>query len=144
MLQGVFASVIAMTKSPGLGSGARAEFRRCGGYAIPAPYGQIPRAALHCRASMISTLDTHELVKDLKASGFTDDQAEAVTRAVRLARDFDLSSLATKIDISDLRREIAEVELRLIKWVIGVGIAAVLAVGGMIWTATQILLRAHL
>ena len=93
---------------------------------------------------MISTLDTHELVKDLKASGFTDDQAEAVTRAVRLARDFDLSSLATKIDISDLRREIAEVGLRLIKWVIGVGIAAVLAVGGMIWTATQILLRAHL
>lgn len=86
---------------------------------------------------MISTLDTHELVKDLKASGFTDDQAEAVTRAVRLARDFDVSNLATKTDI-------AEVELRLIKWVIGVGIAAVLAVGGMIWTATQILLRAHL
>ena len=37
-------------------------------------------------AAMISTLDTHELVKDLKASGFTDAQAEAVTRAVRLAR----------------------------------------------------------
>jgi hypothetical protein len=93
---------------------------------------------------MISTLDTHELVKDLKASGFTDGQAEAVTRAVRLARDFDLSSLATKIDISDLRREIAEVEPGLIKWVIGVGIAAVLAVVGMIWTATQTPLRAYL
>lgn len=93
---------------------------------------------------MISTLDTPELVKDLKASGFTDDQAEAVMRAAWLARDFDLSGLATKNDISDLRREIAEVEPRLIKWVIGVGIAAVLAVGGMIWTATQILLRTHL
>jgi hypothetical protein len=93
---------------------------------------------------MISTLDTHKLVKDLKASGFTDGQAEAVTRAVRLARDFDLSSLATKIDISDLRREIAEVEPGLIKWVIGVGIAAVLAVVGMIWTATQTPLRAYL
>lgn len=94
---------------------------------------------MHCRAGTISTLDTHELVKDLKASGFTDDQAEAVTRAVRLARDFDLSSLATKIDIS----EIAEVELGLIKWVIGGGIAAMLAVVGMIWTETQILLRAY-
>jgi hypothetical protein len=37
----------------------------------------------------------------------------------------------------------AEVELRLTKWVIGVGVAAALAVGGMIWTATQILLRTH-
>jgi hypothetical protein len=85
---------------------------------------------------MISTLDTHELVKDLKASGFTDEQAEAVTRAVRLAQDLDLSNLANKTDL-------AELELRLIKWVIGVGIAASLAVGGMIWTATQILLRTH-
>ncbi len=85
---------------------------------------------------MISTLDTHELVKDLKASGFTDAQAEAVTRAVRQAQDLDLSNLATKIDL-------AELELRLIKWVIGVGVAAALAMGGMIWTATQILLHAH-
>ena len=92
---------------------------------------------------MISSLDTHELVKDLKASGFTDAQAEAITRAVRQAQDFDLSNLATKTDVADLRREIAEVELRLIKWVIGVGVAAALAVGGMIWTATQILLHAH-
>jgi hypothetical protein len=92
---------------------------------------------------MIGTLDTHELVKDLKASGFTDEQAEAVTRAVRLARDFDVSKLASKTDIADLRREIAEVEPRLIKWVIGVGVAATLAVGGIIWTATQILLHAH-
>jgi hypothetical protein len=62
---------------------------------------------------------------------------------VRLSQNLDLSNLATKTDIADLRREIAEVELRLIKWVIGVGIAATLAVGGMIWTATQILLHAR-
>jgi hypothetical protein len=76
-------------------------------------------------------------------SGFTDEQAEAITRAVRLAQEFDVSNLATKTDIADLRHEIAEVELRLIKWVIGVGFAAALAVGGMIGTATQILLHAH-
>ena len=33
-------------------------------------------------------------------------------------------------------------ELRLIKWVVGVGIAAALSVGGMIWAASQVLLRA--
>ncbi len=85
---------------------------------------------------MISTLDTHELVKDLKASGFTDAQAEAVTRAVRQAQDLDVSNLATKTDL-------AEVELRLIKWVIGVGVAAVFALTGVVWTATQVLLHAH-
>jgi hypothetical protein len=100
---------------------------------------------------MISTLDTHELVKDLKASGFTDAQAEAVTRAMRQTQDF--SDLATKSDlalqISEIRGEIGNVReeivapgLRLIKWVVEVRVTATLAVGGMIWTATQVLLRA--
>ena len=35
-----------------------------------------------------------------------------------------------------------DTELRLIKWVAGSGISATLAVGGMIWTTTQTLLRA--
>jgi hypothetical protein len=51
---------------------------------------------------MITTFDTHELVKDLKAAGFNDDQAEAVTRAVTKARDIDLSNLATKTDLATL------------------------------------------
>ena len=99
---------------------------------------------------MISTLDTHELVKDLKASGFTDAQAEAVTRAVRQSQDF--SDLATKSDlallrgeprseISEVRVDLVALELRLIKWMIGIGIAATLAVGGMVWAATQALFR---
>ena len=99
------------------------------------PAGRIPPTALHCPGDDQNARQ-HELVKDLKASGFTDAQAEAVTRAVRMAQDLDLSNLATKTDL-------AELELRLIKWVIGVGVAAALAVGGMIWTATQILLHAH-
>jgi hypothetical protein len=91
---------------------------------------------------MISSLDTHETVKNLTAVGFTNAQAEALTAAVKSALDVDLSNLASKTDIADLRREITGVELRLIKWVIGIGISATLAVGGMIWTATQIVLRA--
>ena len=67
---------------------------------------------------MISTLDTHELVKDLKASGFNDEQAEAVTRAVTKARDIDLSNLATKADLAELKAD-------LIKWVVGITFAQI-------------------
>lgn len=101
---------------------------------------------------MISSLDTHESVKSLTAAGFTDAQAEALTAVLKRAVDIDLSNLATKADLadlrrelsaeaSDLRREIAQLELRLIKWVVGVGITATLAIGGMILTALQVLLR---
>jgi phage I-like protein len=50
----------------------------------------------------LTTLDTHELVKDLKAAGFTDDQAEAVTRAVKQGREIDFSDLATKADLANV------------------------------------------
>jgi hypothetical protein len=46
------------------------------------------------------TLDTLKLTKDLKSSGFTEEQAEAVTRAVQQAHDVDLSHVATKADFA--------------------------------------------
>ena len=39
-----------------------------------------------------------------------------------------LSNLATKIDVADLRREMAEVKAELVKWVVGVGFAQVLTI----------------
>ena len=74
---------------------------------------------------MISALDTHETVKRLTAAGFTDAQAEALTAAVKQALDIDLSNLATKSDIADVRREMAEMKAELVKWVVGVGFAQV-------------------
>lgn len=103
---------------------------------------------------VVSSLDTHEIVKDLKAAGFTDEQAEAVTRAVKQAQDIDLSNLATKTDLAELRTatkmdlaelrneftefragtntefarlrtEMADMRAELIKWVVGVGFAQV-------------------
>jgi len=67
---------------------------------------------------MINTLDTHELVKDLKAAGFNEDQAEAVTRVVTKARDIDLSNLATKTDLAELKAD-------LVKWVVGIAFAEI-------------------
>ena len=74
---------------------------------------------------MISALDTHETVKSLTAAGFTDAQAEALTAAVKQAVDIDLSNIATKTDIADLRRETADMKAELVKWVVGVGFAQV-------------------
>jgi hypothetical protein len=88
----------------------------------------------------LATLDTHELVKDLKSAGCTDEQAEAVTRAVKWAHDVHLSDLATKADllatkaelkadISLLRSEmshfttksdLAEMRIYIVKWVFGI------------------------
>jgi hypothetical protein len=90
---------------------------------------------------MITALDTHETVKSLTAAGFTDAQAEALTATVKQARGVGLSNTATKTEIAELRREIAGVELWLIRWLVGGGVTAILAVGEMIWTATQVPLR---
>jgi hypothetical protein len=40
------------------------------------------------------------------------------------------------------KAELAAVEARLIRWTVGVGVAAVVAIGGMLAAATQIILRA--
>ena len=74
---------------------------------------------------MISALDTHETVKRLTAAGFTDAQAEALTAAVKEAVEIDLSNIATKTDIADVRREMADMKAELVKWVVGVGFAQV-------------------
>jgi basic membrane lipoprotein Med (substrate-binding protein (PBP1-ABC) superfamily) len=74
---------------------------------------------------MISSLDTHETVKSLTAAGFTDAQAEALTAAVKQAVDIDLSNIATRTDIADVRREMADMKAELVKWVVGVGFAQV-------------------
>jgi hypothetical protein len=67
------------------------------------------------------------------------DRLAAATKAdidrLEMRIDQLATSAATKVDLVNLRAE-------LLKWVLGVGIAATLAVGGMIWTATQVLLRA--
>jgi hypothetical protein len=51
---------------------------------------------------VITALDTYELVKQLRAAGFTDEQAETLTMVLRKAQDVDLSHLATKDDVSAL------------------------------------------
>lgn len=51
----------------------------------------------------VVAFDTLEMVKELKAAGFSEPQAEAVTRLVRRSHDVDLSDLATKVDLTGTR-----------------------------------------
>lgn len=55
----------------------------------------------------VATIDTLEVVKELRAAGFTEDQAEAVTRVVRRAQEIDLSNLATKPDVTAVKTDLA-------------------------------------
>jgi len=75
-------------------------------------------------------LDTHEVVKELKAAGFTDAQAEAVTRVVRDAQSVDVSNLATK---ADLQVGLAETKAEILKWMVGsIGIQTVVIIGAVV------------
>ncbi len=85
---------------------------------------------------VLTGLDTHELVKQLTAAGFTDPQAEALTAALRKAQDIDLSNLATKADLAalavatkaDLAAGLAETKAEIFKWMLGQTIVIIGAV----------------
>jgi hypothetical protein len=76
------------------------------------------------------TFDTHELIKELKQSGFNEEQAEGLSLAFRKTQDSQLEKLATKHDLKEIELEIKselsdiKAELKLIKW----GLALVIAV----------------
>ncbi len=67
------------------------------------------------------TFDTYAFVKRLKAAGFNDQQAEALSTAQKesLAEALD-TTLATKLDIARL-----EGEMKLMKWMLGLVIAGI-------------------
>jgi hypothetical protein len=99
----------------------------------------------------MAAFDTLRAARRLKEAGASDQVAEAIAETIGDARTTDLAQLATKTDLAvlraDLEAQIAAVELRLIKWLIGVGVAASIAIigalSGVIWAATQALLHAR-
>ena len=70
------------------------------------------------------TFDTHKFIRRLRDSGMPDEQAEALTDALRDVQSE--AELATKRDIQDLAMRIREVELPL---TIKIGGMLVIAVG---------------
>ena len=93
--------------------------------------------------------DTYEFVKELKDAGFSEQQAEAMTKLQKAAvsstleqarHDYELNDLATKRDLKEIelkielvkaglkrdiesvRKEMAENKAELVRWVVGVGL----------------------
>ena len=84
--------------------------------------------------------DTHAIARALTAADFTPAQADALTDAVRRAAEHDaagvdVGTLATKDDVAALlRAEIAVLELRLVEWIVGTGVA----VAGLVVAALRL------
>ena len=91
------------------------------------------------------TFDTHEFVKELKEAGFSEQQAEAITRLQKTAinstleqarHDYELDDLATKRDLKELELKlelkIAESKAELIRWVVGVGLLQITIITALI------------
>lgn len=78
-----------------------------------------------------ATFDTLGYFEKLKAAGFTEEQArvqvEAMQGFVRSYDEASRSELATKGDIQDVRLEMKAMEMRLLKWQIGLA-AAIIAI----------------
>jgi hypothetical protein len=70
------------------------------------------------------TFDTHKFVRRLREAGFQEDQAEALTDALRFA--IDDSELVTR---KDLQIELASIksDLSVIKWMLGLLLGGVAA-----------------
>ena len=71
----------------------------------------------HGMANATLIIDTNGIVKKLEQRGFSRTQAEGITEALK---ELDTSALATKIDLKD---ELKNLELRLIRWMTGMLLA---------------------
>lgn len=105
--------------------------------------------------------DTHEFVKELKEAGFSEQQAEVITKLQKSAvsstleqarHDYELDDLATKRDLkvlelelkrdievlrSDTKAQIAETKAELIRWVVGVGLLQVTLIAALMLKLTS-------
>jgi len=65
---------------------------------------------------VITALDTYQLVKELRAVGFTDEQAETLVSVLRKMRTLSSSAASGHVDalIADLRASIAKFKVDLV------------------------------
>lgn len=105
--------------------------------------------------------DTHEFIKELKNAGFSEQQAEVITKLQKTAisstleqakHDYQLDDLATKRDLKELElkvdasirelelkvaKDIAESKAELVCWVVGVGVLQMTLIVGLMLKLTH-------
>ncbi|HIJ40997.1 MAG TPA: DUF1640 domain-containing protein [Deltaproteobacteria bacterium] len=72
------------------------------------------------------TFDTLKFVKQLKAAGFREDQAKALSEAFKESQGTTVADLATKSDLKALELKF-DGELKLLKWMLGFVLAGIAA-----------------
>lgn len=70
----------------------------------------------------IKIFDTYEYVKKLKSVGVTEQQAEVQAEALKNVIEHELTT----------KRDLKELEIRLIRWVTGVALAQVAVIGALL------------
>jgi hypothetical protein len=91
------------------------------------------------------TFDTHEFIKELKSAGFSEEQAEIITKLQKAAvsstleqarHEYDLDNLVTNqsldLRIKDVELKIAETKADLIRWVVSVGLLQTALIAGLL------------
>jgi len=75
------------------------------------------------------TLNTHDFVTELVAAGVPENQAEAITHGLSKAN---LENVATKRDISELRLEIRDVKIDMLKWIVPLLLGQIVAFAAIV------------
>ena len=65
------------------------------------------------------SFDTLNAARDLEAAGLERPQAEAIVKTMRESGRADFANLATKVDIAEIHTAIANLETRLLRWIVG-------------------------
>ena len=68
---------------------------------------------------MNGSFDTLTAARDLEAAGLERPQAEAIVKTMRESGRADFANLATKVDIAEIHTAIANLETRLLRWIVG-------------------------
>ena len=74
----------------------------------------------------VIAFDTHAFVKRLEKSGFKEEQAEALSEAIKDVNEAHLEELATKRDLKELRLEFNG-QFTLLKWMMGFILAGIVS-----------------
>jgi hypothetical protein len=73
------------------------------------------------------TFDTHQFIRTLKDAGIPENQAEAITSAIKTAQSE--QELVTK---QDLTLAVKELEVNLTRWIIGAGFLQTALIAGLL------------
>ena len=65
------------------------------------------------------SFDTLTAARDLEAAGLERPQAEAIVKTMRESGQADFANLVTEVDIAKIHTAIANLETRLLRWIVG-------------------------